>query len=98
LRKFQALGKAERDWGEIVRKVVCDITEIVENEKNLRFQDGLLLREDRVVISQALRSRLVRTEHIGHSGMVGMKRTIRKSAWWPVMDNDIENLVKNCKG
>lgn len=67
-------------------------------QDELMFQDEMLLRGSRIVVPQALRGRLMRAAHLGHPGMVAMKRTLRKTLWWPGMDGDIENQVKSCEG
>lgn len=65
---------------------------------DLSFQGDLLLRENRLVAPSALRNRLMRAAHLGHPGIVAMKRTLRESVWWPGMDLDIEYHVKQCQG
>ena len=67
-------------------------------QDELRFQDDILLRGERIIAPQALRGRLLRAAHLGHPGMVAMKRTLRQTMWWPGLDGDVENHVKQCKG
>lgn len=67
-------------------------------KEELRVRDGLLLRGHRIVAPAAIRSRLMRAAHLGHPGMVSMKRTLRHSVWWPSMDADVEGHVKACMG
>ena len=36
--------------------------------------------------------------HTGHIGSNRMKSLMRSFVYWPIMDKDIENAVKLCKG
>ena len=58
--------------------------------------NGVLLWNDRVVIPESLRQLLLNDLHSEHSGCVRMKRLARKYMWWPRMDSDIEQMVKQC--
>ncbi len=42
--------------------------------------------------------RILRMAHIGHPGMVMMKRRLRETYWWPGLDGQVEHLVKCCEG
>jgi hypothetical protein len=67
-------------------------------QDELRIQEGLLLREGRIVPPEGLRGRILRIAHLGHAGMSTMKRTIRSELWWPGLDADVEKEVKDCEG
>lgn len=64
----------------------------------LIFGGEVLLRDNRFVAPTTLRNRLMRAAHLGHPGVVAMKRTLRRNTWWPGMDLDIETHVKQCQG
>lgn len=67
-------------------------------QEEISSQGKMLLRGDRIIAPTALRGRLMRVAHLGHPGIVSMKRTLRRSVWWPGMDSDIERHVKQCEG
>jgi len=58
---------------------------------------GILLRKDRVVIPESLRSRILKELHLGHMGIVKMKGLARNYVWWQSIDSEIEKTVRNCK-
>lgn len=60
--------------------------------------DTVLLRVDRIIIPRSLRSRVLQIAHEGHPGVRMMKSHLRTNVWWPRMDQDVENFVKQCKG
>ncbi|XP_046145480.1 uncharacterized protein K02A2.6-like [Osmia bicornis bicornis] len=86
---------------------LCELRDMVEsgtsNKKfeNINIQefsihDNILLRNDRVVIPQQLRARVLKELHSGHFGAAKMKSLARKLMWWQHMDRDIEDCAKSC--
>lgn len=50
----------------------------------------------RTVIPQKFRQQLLVELHSSHLGIVKTKALARSYIWWPKIDSDIENLIKNC--
>lgn len=69
---------------------------VIANE--LCIIDAVLLRVDRIVIPNNLRSRVLKIVHEGHPGIKMMKSHLRTNVWWPKMDQDVEKFVKHCRG
>ncbi|KAL7297757.1 hypothetical protein TKK_0008792 [Trichogramma kaykai] len=67
-------------------------------ESELCFEDKILLRGHKIVIPEALRSRVLEAAHEGHPGIVSMKARLRTKVWGPKIDREAENFVKCCKG
>ena len=63
----------------------------------LSVERDCLLRGARVVIPQSLRQLVLKSIHEEHQGIVRSKAIARSFVWWPNIDGDIENFVKNCK-
>lgn len=55
-----------------------------------------LARGHRAVIPETLRSRVLHMAHEGHLGVVKVKQRCRDTVWWPHIDTDVEELVRNC--
>ena len=53
---------------------------------------------DRIVIPTSLRKRMLKEFHVGHPGISKMKSQIKCYTYWPKMDEDIQNLVRSCRG
>lgn len=58
--------------------------------------DDILWRSNRAVLPTALRIQAMENAHLGHPGSTTMKRILRERVWWPGMDKDIEQTVKEC--
>ena len=63
---------------------------------SLAVVDSCLMFSDRVVVPAALRPIVLRQFHSGHPGISRMKAVARSYAYWPGMDNQIADVVKQC--
>ena len=43
-----------------------------------------------------LRSEMKSIIHQGHSGLENSKKHARQALFWPLINNEIENMIKNC--
>ncbi|XP_055543517.1 uncharacterized protein K02A2.6-like [Wyeomyia smithii] len=64
----------------------------------LGIPKGIVVREDRIVLPERLRLRTLDIAHRGHPGIVAMRMNLREKVWWPGMDRDIVNRIKECAG
>lgn len=60
--------------------------------------EGLLLRQDRIIVPKSLQTRVLEIAHEGHPGAVNMKTRLRGKVWFPRMSESAEEFVKRCKG
>ena len=73
-------------------------------EQYFVIRDGLLCISSasgndriRVVVPKAIREKALTAVHgVAHWGITTMKRMARRLIWWPMMNNDIDELVRNC--
>lgn len=65
-------------------------------QHELRWVDSILLRGERFVIPKTLRRKALEIAHLGHPGVVTMKRMLRQRVWWSGLDSDIDQHAKNC--
>jgi hypothetical protein len=56
----------------------------------------MFLFRERVVISTALRTNILKILHQGHPGIQRMKSLAHKYTYWPGMDHDTEEMVRLC--
>ena len=64
----------------------------------LSTEAGCLVWCGRVVVPPQGRESVVTELHAGHPGVSRMKALARGLVWWPGLDADIENAVKQCFG
>ena len=61
--------------------------------------EGLLMFEDRVVVPESLKEKILAQAHEGHAGSTKMKEILRSyfRSYWPKMTKDIDEKVRKCK-
>lgn len=58
--------------------------------------NDILMKGHQVVIPETLKNRVLQELHVGHFGIVKMKNLARGYCWWPNLQNDLEELARNC--
>lgn len=66
--------------------------------KELGISNGIIIRNERIVLPKKLRSRALDIAHRGHPGIVAMRRNLREKVWWPCMDRDVIEKIEECAG
>lgn len=74
-----------------------DYKYVASKRFELSIESNALLWNHRVVVPTKLRSKLLNKLHESHLGIVKLKPTARSYFWWPKIDRDIENYIKNCE-
>ena len=63
----------------------------------LSVYDGLIFREERLVIPQALRYQTMKQLHSSHIGINGCLRRARECLFWPSMNAEIKQYITQCE-
>ena len=74
---------------EAVRKFYPVASELSE-------QEGLLLRNNRLVIPVSLQREVLDQLHAGHQGIKKCRERAKQAVWWPGLSKKLETLVNNC--
>lgn len=61
------------------------------------LNDGILFRDNRILIPNTLRTRVLEELHETHLGITKMKQLSRRYVYWPGIDKDIERVVRSCE-
>jgi hypothetical protein len=77
-----------------------DIPQTVKPYYNIRdeivYNNGLLLKGQRIIIPSSLRSTMKAIIHQGHTGIESCQNRTRISVYWPRINVQNEDLVSNC--
>ena len=93
-----------KSWNDNFVLIIKDqITGKVKNRKvnksnTFSICDGVLMYAVRIVILISLRKCMLKEYHIGQPEISRMKSLIRCYTYRLKMDEDIQNLIKSCKG
>uniref|UniRef100_A0A182HGW4 Uncharacterized protein n=1 Tax=Anopheles arabiensis TaxID=7173 RepID=A0A182HGW4_ANOAR len=93
----EVLGKVKNSlrsgcWNEI------ELKQYIPFKEELGMIGEMVIRGNKLVVPDTLRKRMLDLAHEGHPGESVMKRRLRNRVWWPGMDKEIEQHVKNCEG
>ena len=81
------------DWP---MEVSSEFKHFVRRKNELTQTAGVLLWGHRVVAPKASWGTILGELHISHPGMRRMKSLARSIVWWPGIDGQIEQVVRNC--
>ena len=77
-----------------------DCPEILHPYWNYRecisLENGLLFKDDRLIVPEAERCQILELLHYGHYGIKRTQDRAKESVFWPDISRDIENKVKDC--
>ncbi|XP_049283851.1 uncharacterized protein K02A2.6-like [Anopheles funestus] len=66
-------------------------------QESLSEIEGCILFGERVVIPRILQQRCLAQLHLGHPGIQRMKALARSHIYWPLIDEDIKEIVLTCQ-
>lgn len=61
-------------------------------------KSGVILRGTSIFVPKVLRNRILELAHEGHPEITLMKQRLRAKVWWPKIDMQVDEFVKNCQG
>ncbi len=79
-------------------RVPEDLKPYANRKLELSIHDGCVLWGSRVIVPPQDRQQTLVELHGGHPGCSRMKALARMFCWWPGMDSEIEELVRQCRG
>ena len=102
-RKWAELADATRDDVEL-QQVILSIHGMNRTcpqpyatfVDELSMVDGVLLKQQRVVIPKAMRPEMLTLIHEGHLGIEKCKRRARVALYWPNLNKDVYDIVSRC--
>ena len=86
---------ARGDWEKFRRDK--DMEPYTHIKHELSTAEGLIFREERIVLPETLRRKVVKIGHsLGHLGKTKTKRMLRQKYWFPYMNQMIDNAIDQC--
>ena len=91
---MQTLIKAINSGGWDYKKKDLQPYNKIRNE--LVTSENLVLRGTHIIIPHSLCNQVLNLAHEGHQGIAKTKRLLRQKVWYPNIDRDAEDIIKNC--
>lgn len=96
-KKLQlVLTLLKEGWPNEKKKVPNEIRVYHTVADELFEKDGLLFKNDKLIVPKALRKEMINRLHYGHLGIEKTKNKARELLYWPGMSKEIEDAVQNC--
>lgn len=83
-------------WPNSIERVPAMAKVYFKYRSELSTQDGLVFRNDRIVIPSSLQRSMVDKVHTSHNGIESTLRLARENLFWPSMSSQIVDVVKEC--
>ncbi|UYV83505.1 K02A2.6-like, partial [Cordylochernes scorpioides] len=83
-------------WPKNKREVDPALRGYWQFQEDLTYQNGLLLRGQRILIPKSLRKDILEKLHQGHFGINKCRSRAKESVWWLGISQEIERIVSSC--
>ncbi|XP_062713487.1 uncharacterized protein K02A2.6-like [Aedes albopictus] len=83
-------------WPASVDRVPDSARMFFKYRNELSTQDGIIYRNDRIVVPYTLRRKLTGKVHVSHNGMEATLKLARANLFWPGMSAQIKEAVAQC--
>ena len=91
---MQMLHKLTKEgWPEHKRNVPSPLKSFWDVRNDIHDANGILLKDNRLVIPSAWRKDILRKLHISHCGIEKTKANARMTVFWPGPTKHIEEMV-----
>ncbi|KAK3918805.1 hypothetical protein KUF71_008053 [Frankliniella fusca] len=87
----------QNGWPSTRDKVPLEARQYWGIRNDLFVEDDLVILNDRIVVPEVLRPKVLKRLHAAHLGMDKTKSRARQSVYWPGLSNDIETLIRECR-
>lgn len=92
----RVLSEIRSDWPRRGKDYKGELQGYWAQKEHLSESQGLLMRDDKIVIPQVIRRDFLERIHRGHQGVERCVKRARDSVWWPGMRKAIEDFVRDC--
>ncbi|XP_055605136.1 uncharacterized protein K02A2.6-like [Uranotaenia lowii] len=83
-------------WPAAVTSLPEGVKVYFKYKHELATQEGLVYRNDRILVPYALRKRMVSKAHVSHNGVEATLKLARANLFWPGMSAQIRDSVAAC--
>ena len=86
----------QNGWPENRSSVPDEIKPYFCYRHELTIVNGIIMKGTRIVIPSSLRKEIKKCLHTGHLGIERTKSNARSALFWPNMNEELTDMIKNC--
>ena len=83
-------------WPDYISQTPGSVQPYWNYRAELTVQDGLLLKNSRIVIPSCMRLEILDKIHAGHQGIVKCRERAKNSVWWPGLSKQLKDIMRKC--
>ncbi len=87
----------KQGWPKKIQNLPPELKPFWTFRERITIEDGLLLKDRRIIVPEADRSDILQQLHRGHQGIQKCLQRARSSVYWPKLTDELTELIKNCK-
>ena len=87
----------QKGWPSTIKELLSKIQPYWTFREELTIEDGLILKDTRIVVPTTKQAELLKLIHEGHLGLTKCKLRARETVYWPGLNDQLEKLVLNCQ-
>ncbi|XP_054759959.2 uncharacterized protein K02A2.6-like [Lytechinus pictus] len=84
-------------WSETIQELPTSLRQFWSYRDEIGVSHGVLFKGSQVIIPKTLRNDILRQLHLGHMGIESTRRLARETVFWPNINKDIDQLIKQCE-
>ena len=92
----QVMSYCRDGWPDYISQTPGSVQPYWNDRAELTVQDGLLLKNSRIVIPSCMRLEILYKIHTGHQGIVKCRERAKNSVWWPGLSKQLEDIMRTC--
>ena len=96
VKRNDKVKKKKKKKSLLLRNVPPPVARYFHCRNELSCHDGVILKNDCIIIPSALRKMILEKIHSSHLGITGCLRRARENVYWLNMTNDIREYVPLC--
>lgn len=83
-------------WPNTIQQLPDEVKRYNAYKYNLSYQNGIIYKDNRILIPFKIRKNILQRLHMSHSGIDGTLSLARRNIFWPGMTTEIKNKIKEC--
>ena len=77
----------------LVCKISHELHPYFTHHSDISYHEGLLLKDQQIIVSSALRSEMKSILHLRHLGIENCKKTAHQALFWPITIKESEDMI-----